>query len=224
MDFLKILKSFEEFIYEAMTWLVFYPRTLWRVVRHPIRMAQYADEELADPLREQFKDGLSPPFFLLLSVIISHVVELTLHAQMPERSGELAKIVLGSEQNLLIYRTISFGVWALLGAMYLLVRTHGRIDRDTLRRPFYAQCYLVAPFAISLSIGVTIARVFGTRFHEAGITWALVACAWFVAAQAGWLRNLLQVPWWRAIGATLLILLVGLVINTLVALALLGPL
>lgn len=28
MDFLKILKSFEEFVYEALTWLVLLPRTL----------------------------------------------------------------------------------------------------------------------------------------------------------------------------------------------------
>lgn len=33
MDFLKILRSFEEFIFEAATWLIFYPLTMWRIVR-----------------------------------------------------------------------------------------------------------------------------------------------------------------------------------------------
>jgi hypothetical protein len=28
MDFVKIIRSVEEFLYEAMTWLLFYPRTL----------------------------------------------------------------------------------------------------------------------------------------------------------------------------------------------------
>ena len=38
MDFMRILRSLEEFLYEVMTWLVFYPRTMWRALRHPIEM------------------------------------------------------------------------------------------------------------------------------------------------------------------------------------------
>ena len=37
MDFLKIVKSIEELLYEVMAWLVFYPKTLWRVIAHPSR-------------------------------------------------------------------------------------------------------------------------------------------------------------------------------------------
>lgn len=46
MDFLKLLRSLEEFLYELCTWLLFFPRTLYRVVVHPRRMAQYVDTEL----------------------------------------------------------------------------------------------------------------------------------------------------------------------------------
>ena len=46
MDFIRILRSLEELLYEAMTWIVFYPRTLWRSIRSPIRMLQYAQREL----------------------------------------------------------------------------------------------------------------------------------------------------------------------------------
>jgi hypothetical protein len=154
VDFLKILKSLEEFIYESVSWLVFFPCTLWRVVRHPLRMARYADEELSDPLREQFKDGLSPPLFLLLAVISAHAVEIALHSQLPEQRSQLGQMVFGSEQNLLFYRTITFGIWPLIGSLYLLRRQRMAIDRDTLRRPFYVHCYLTAPFAMLLSTGV----------------------------------------------------------------------
>ncbi len=41
MSFFQILRSVEDFLYEVMTWLVFYPRTLWRVIRHPRTMAAY---------------------------------------------------------------------------------------------------------------------------------------------------------------------------------------
>lgn len=223
MDFIKILKSFEEFIYEVVSWLVFYPRTLWRVVCHPIRMARYAHFELSDPLRKQFSDAMSPPLFLLLSVLISHIVELMLHVQMPGQSNQLARMVFGSEQNLLLYRTITFGIWALLGSLYLLMRTGSIIDRDTLRAPFYAQCYLAAPFAIALSTGATLARQSDMQLHLAGVGIVLVACVWYIAVQATRLRDVLHLPWWRSIVATALLLVVGLVFNTLVALALLLP-
>jgi len=38
VPFLIFLKSFEVFLYELMSWLVFYPRTLWRSVRRPLEM------------------------------------------------------------------------------------------------------------------------------------------------------------------------------------------
>ena len=48
MDFVKILRSFEEFLYEILTWLLFYPRTLWRVLRRPLAMMRYSDGEQND--------------------------------------------------------------------------------------------------------------------------------------------------------------------------------
>jgi hypothetical protein len=36
MDFMRILQSLEEFLYEAMSWIVFYPRALLRTIRHPV--------------------------------------------------------------------------------------------------------------------------------------------------------------------------------------------
>ena len=38
VDFLKILKSFEDFVYEALIWLVLLPKTLWRILRRPRQM------------------------------------------------------------------------------------------------------------------------------------------------------------------------------------------
>ena len=67
MPFLIFLKSFEVLLYEIMSWLVFYPRTLWRSVRHPLLMMERADTELKLPPADQFKDIVSPPIFLLSS-------------------------------------------------------------------------------------------------------------------------------------------------------------
>ena len=69
MPFILFLKSFEVLLFEIMSWLVFYPRTMWRSVRHPQRMMKQAESEVALPPAEQFRDVVSPPIFLLLTVI-----------------------------------------------------------------------------------------------------------------------------------------------------------
>ncbi|QHL90464.1 hypothetical protein GVO57_05975 [Sphingomonas changnyeongensis] len=74
MDFMKLLKSFEELLYEVMVMLVFYPRTLYLTLRHPQRMMDYADTELGDVLSEQYDDTLSPPLFLMICLALSHVI------------------------------------------------------------------------------------------------------------------------------------------------------
>lgn len=132
-------------------------------------------------------------------------------------------MVFGSEQNLLFYCTITFGIWPLIGSLYLLRRQRMAIDRDTLRRPFYVQCYLTAPFAMLLSTGAALIGHAGTSTRLAGATMMLIACAWYVAVQAHWLRDVLAMPWLRTVLATLWVLAMGLVINSLVGIVLLWP-
>jgi hypothetical protein len=47
MDFMRVLRSFEELLYEVASWLVFYPLTMWKALRRPQAMMRYADAELA---------------------------------------------------------------------------------------------------------------------------------------------------------------------------------
>jgi len=82
MDFLKLLRSLEEFLYELCTWFLFFPRTLYRVIVHPRRMAQYVNTELTQKLDNQFDDAISPPMFLMLAVLVAHGVELLMHQQV----------------------------------------------------------------------------------------------------------------------------------------------
>ena len=65
MDFIRILRSLEEFLYEVMTWLVFYPRTLLRSAARPIEILDYSRADLRKPEEEQCQDALSAPLFLI---------------------------------------------------------------------------------------------------------------------------------------------------------------
>lgn len=213
MDFLKILKSFEEFVYEALTWLVLLPRTLWRIVVSPRRMTSYAGAQLASQSETRFSEAISPPLLLILCVLLSHFIDLAVRDPAPQIEQGLGAMVLSSEQNLLLYRTIAFGVWSLAGAVYLLIRTHRPVDRETLRAPFYEQCYLVSPFAFTMSISLTLLAL--------DKTWALLVAAaifigatgWFWLAQAAWFRARASLSLWRSLVAATLVLILGSLAN-----------
>jgi hypothetical protein len=46
MDFLKLIQSLDELLYEIMSWLIFYPVTLWRTLTKPLTMMTYSEVEL----------------------------------------------------------------------------------------------------------------------------------------------------------------------------------
>ena len=88
MDLLKILRSFEEFIFEATSWLIFYPMTLWRVLRDPLAAMDYSDREQADPDERRYDDALSPPLFLLATLVLVNILSLAAHVPAPEGESD----------------------------------------------------------------------------------------------------------------------------------------
>jgi hypothetical protein len=219
MDFVKILKSFEEFVYEALTWLILLPRTLVRIVLRPNVMIDYASAQLQVEETRRFAAALSPPLLLILCVLLSHFVDLSIRSQTPV-PGALASEILNSEQNLLLYRTIAFGLWPLVGACYLLWRTGNAVDRETLRIPFYEQCYLVAPFALLASVSVSLSASSSHAWQLVAVALLFVALLWYWLVQAAWMRRRAVIARWRASLAALVILLIGATVNGLVGVAL----
>lgn len=133
MDFMRLLQSLEELLYELVSWLVFYPVTLWRTLRRPQQMMRYADVELGDAQEERYKDTLSPPLFLLLTLLFAHGLELALIAH---RDDAMLPEMLRNDTNLLIFRAFLFSIFPLLMAVRLLGRTGAALDRETLKPPF----------------------------------------------------------------------------------------
>jgi hypothetical protein len=76
-----------------------------------------------------------------------------------------------------------------------------RITRNTLRPPFFSQCYVAAPFAFA----VGLAFDFMFMPHAQGLTIGIVTMAgatlWYAQAQVRWLMQDLNVGAMRATGA-----------------------
>ena len=115
MDFVRILRSLEEVVYEAMTWIVFYPRTLWWSAVSPLRMLRYGQRELADSPDDQYTETLSPVLFLMITLALSHGLSQALAPAAMELRGAMARLM-SSEQNQLITRSVAFAIFPLVFA------------------------------------------------------------------------------------------------------------
>jgi len=108
--------------------------------------------------------------------------------------------------------------------VFLLSKKGVPIDRESLRKPFFAQCYLISPCAIAMSTAAVFIRMLRPGMILLGLGMFLVACIWYVLVQTRWLQDELGGGWGRAHWATLRILGIGLFVNSAVAFLLLSDL
>ena len=160
MPFLIFLKSFEVLLYEVMSWLVFYPRTMWRAVRHPLQMMERTEDELKLAPAEQFRDVISPPIFLLLTVIAANSFEVAVvgnNALIDDGVGLAAMIT--DNSSLILFRLIVFASLPVVAGVLALAAMRRQVDRVTLQPVFYAQCFATTPVVLLCSIAATITRL-----------------------------------------------------------------
>lgn len=204
MDLMRILRSLEEFLYELVGWLVFYPRTLWRVLVHPTGMARYVDGELHKPEDQRFADAISPVLMLILSVVIAHGIELLTRNHLVFGDGPLARLLFGTEQGLLLMRCIVFCTFAFTAALSTLQRQGQPVTRDTLRVPFSIQALLVSPLVVGAALGMALSRAAPTWAGAAGGVILLATLGWYLWARVVTYRAFSAAGWGRAVGYVLL--------------------
>ena len=188
MPFIIFLKSFEVLLYEIMSWLVFYPRTLWRSVRHPLQLMKRSQHELELPAPDQFKDVVSPPIFLLLTVLVAHAFEMAVVGNSPliDNGIGLAGLI-QDNSGLILFRLIVFATLPLIAGAFALIVMLRPLDRDTLQPFFYAQCFATTPVVLMCSVAASLTRLpqpsadvpAGVLFAAAGAFYVGVEAAWF---------------------------------------------
>ena len=189
MDFMKWLNSLDELLYEVMSWLVFYPLTLWRTAFRPLSMMDYADQQLMLPEDEQYAEAISPPLFLALTLALAHGIG--------EALGETDKIVashhglaglVSDDSSALLLRLLVFAIFPLVMAMRLVRGRKLPLNRSSLRMPFYAQCYPAALFALGLSAGTAIATSGWQSGGPAGLAIVSAALIYYIVVEARWFK------------------------------------
>lgn len=209
-----MLRSLEELLYEVMTWLVFYPRTFILTLTQPLKTLEYSRAQMHRPEEEQFDRSLSPPLFLLLSLLLSHGVELGLHFDPFGPSNRTLHEM--SQQNLIAFRALVFALFPLMFALHHLKKSGLELSRSTLRGPFFIECYPAAVFAFLFGAGMTIANAL-PQGHLPGGLIAAAATVWYVTVQTVWISHIDKLRWrafrtvlWQVLKAVTIIVAVAL--------------
>ncbi len=219
MDFLKLIQSLDELLYEIMSWLIFYPATLWRTLTKPLTMMTYSEAELGDPAERQYTDTLSPPLFLLLTVALTHAAELSLVGQdelVIDWTGLSAFV--SDDGSLILARVAFFSIFPLIMAARMVRARHVKLDRVPLKPPFYSQCYVTAPFAMMTSGASILMRMGSIEWEVAGLALLVFALLWFGTLQIVWFAHHLRTGYWRAAGHASRAMVEALVLFTAVSL------
>ena len=182
-------RTIGEILYEVMTGLLFYPRTLWRVLLWPA-------EVLAPSPTERDEAGappelVSPPLFLMISIVLAHALDLFLRGHLGQATGT-------SGLGALLFRVVAFSLFPLVMAAGTLRRQGRAIDHASLREPFELQCLCAAPFALSLSVAIILIASPTAATRLAGTAIGLAAVVWYLCVQTRWLRWRLDVGGFRA--------------------------
>jgi len=183
LDLYKLLKSLEEFLYEIIVLLVFYPRTMWLSLRYPQRMMDYADTELGDVQSGQYTDTVSPPLFLMITLGLTYLFGLMVQ---PPSAAQDVPSLLSDPERMLVFRVFAFSLLPLLLSLRLMHDLSIKLDRDTLRPPFFSQCFVTAPFAMGIGIGISLATMAGPPVALPGKILLALSCCWYVRQQAHW--------------------------------------
>lgn len=198
---MKWLNSLDELLYEVMSWLLFFPITLWQATFRPIAVMSMIEREAALPEDQQYASVLSPPLFLALALLLSHTVATALGQTdliIANHHG-LADLV-NDNASALVLRVVVFAAFPLFLAARFVRRSKVRLDRAALQQPFYEQCYPAAVFALGVSLGVSLGLDHRQTVATSGHWLAVVSLCNYAIVETRWFARNLAIGYVRAAG------------------------
>lgn len=211
MNFVQWLNTLDDLLYELMSWLVFFPITLWRIVTRPLSTLRYAEDQLSLEPALQYRGTVSPPIMLILAILLSQALAISIEGTNPIVASKHGMSALVSDNTtLLLLRIFLFGIFAVAAASWKVHRSEQPVDRDTLKPPFYAQCYLVAPLALLVGIGSVCASHYDGTVRTAGWLLQGATLIFYGLVQTAWLRRELRQSLLRSLADATIVMLVSL--------------
>src|SRR5688572_6702391 len=140
MDFVKMIQSLQDLVFEIVVWVLLLPKTFFRALLRPDLMVKYVNSEFQKEPEKQFDDYVPPVlFYLMLAVIPAALYTWTGQGTEEGRSPfELT-------ENNVLTSVLTTLISLLIYLVWIEALNKRPLRRSGLRRLFFIQCYLVTP-------------------------------------------------------------------------------
>jgi len=190
MNIFAFLSSLDTILYELMSWFVFFPITMWLLLREPLATMRYAEAQLKLEEDQQYLGTVSPPIMLILTIALLQVINMAVVGDNPiVRSRHGLSALVDDNISLFLLRLVLFGSFALILATRKVQRSAIDLDRQSLKPAFYAQCYAISPFALILGCGMDAAAHQHFYWQLGGLVAIAGACLFYGIVQIRWFQR-----------------------------------
>jgi len=147
-DIFNALKGFEELVTDILLWIVFIPKTLFKIIADPDGASDYVKKKMDGD--GKFEDYISPILLFLVTSLLLFVIYNTLESGTQRVAGA-EKIVTELQGSQGVLAGLGFLSLPLLFALAIeLFGGEEGITQKAIKRAFYIQCYYFSPLTLSL--------------------------------------------------------------------------
>lgn len=225
MNILNILEGIEKLVVELLLWIIFVPKTLFKILADPEWVPGYVEKELAKE-SDRFDNYISPILLFLPASAVLFVIFNTLDpnammgaAKLP--AGEKIIQLLQGDQGVLA--GLGFLSLPLLFALATELLRGAGITRQGIRRALYIQCFYFSPLTLSVFAFLLFSELLPQEefvIYFSALLFATVMPIWFLIVEVKLIKGELKSGLWKAIGVLLGCILAFIIGGTFLLLAL----
>ncbi|MDX1314613.1 MAG: hypothetical protein R3356_03855 [Eudoraea sp.] len=192
MNIINIIKGIELLAVELLLWIIYIPKTLYKIIKDPTWAPRYIKEQLA--AEEKFKTYMSPILlFLAISVVLFVLLDsgLIVAPNYDESGGSFGQRLQGPAGLLFLALPLLFG-------LVIELFRKGGIKRDNILQSLYVQCYYFSPLMLSF-----FAYMLADQFDWENVTedtylamvplfMFLLTLLWFIVIQVNYISRELK--------------------------------
>ena len=138
MNIINILKGIENLAIELLLWIIYIPKTLFKIIKDPYWVPDYVSDELKND--DKFTNYMSPVLLYLGNSVILFVISDMIGSK---KEMDFLKEVQGIEG-------LIFLVLPLLLALIIELFRKGPFNRGSILRGLFIQCYYFSPLMLAL--------------------------------------------------------------------------
>jgi len=201
MNFINILKGIEHLAVELLLWIIYVPKTIYKIIKNPNWVPGYIKLQLAKD--DKFRAYMSPVLlFLAISVVLFVLLDsgLITSPDYDDNKGSFGDRLQGPMGLLFLALPLFFG-------LFIEIFRTGGLKRENLLQSLYVQCYFFSPLMLSF-FAYLLADQFDwgymTRDYinlaETPLYMFLLTLLWFIIVQVSYISRELKYSKWVSFG------------------------